>query len=57
LLLERSEDPITPLLHQWTYQAMLHELIGIKNNRIDIKKDKPKSIKDDGDNEYVISSH
>lgn len=29
LILDRREDPITPLLNQWTYQAMLHELIGL----------------------------
>ncbi|SCM05439.1 vacuolar protein sorting-associated protein 45, putative [Plasmodium chabaudi adami] len=34
VLLDRREDPITPLLMQWTYQAMLHELIGIDNNKI-----------------------
>jgi len=34
LLLDRREDPITPLLTQWTYQAMLHELCKMVNNRI-----------------------
>uniref|UniRef100_A0A0K0FYM2 Vacuolar protein sorting-associated protein 45 (inferred by orthology to a human protein) n=1 Tax=Strongyloides venezuelensis TaxID=75913 RepID=A0A0K0FYM2_STRVS len=34
LILERSEDPITPLLNQWTYEAMVHELFGINNNRV-----------------------
>jgi vacuolar protein sorting-associated protein 45 len=38
-LFDRKEDPITPLLNQWTYQAMIHELIGINNNIITIKKD------------------
>ncbi|KOB60183.1 hypothetical protein PFHG_02018 [Plasmodium falciparum HB3] len=32
----RNEDPITPLLTQWTYQSMLHELIGIENNKINL---------------------
>jgi vacuolar protein sorting-associated protein 45 len=36
LLLDRRDDPLTPLLSQWTYQAMVHELIGISNNRIDL---------------------
>jgi len=36
LILDRVEDPITPLLNQWTYQAMLHELVGIKNNKISL---------------------
>lgn len=34
---DRREDPITPLLNQWTYQAMIHELIGISNNILEIK--------------------
>lgn len=36
LLLDRRDDPITPLLTQWTYQAMVHELIGIFNGRVDL---------------------
>eukprot|EP00741_Cyanophora_paradoxa_P017320 tig00020961_g16730.t1 len=34
LLLDRRDDPVTPLLNQWTYQAMVHELLGVKNNRV-----------------------
>jgi len=37
LLLDRGDDPVTPLLNQWTYQAMVHELIGISNNRVDLR--------------------
>ena len=36
LILDRRDDPITPLLTQWTYQAMVHELIGISNGRVDL---------------------
>ncbi|KAK0646043.1 Sec1-like protein [Cercophora newfieldiana] len=36
LILDRREDPITPLLAQWTYQAMVHHLIGIHNGRVDL---------------------
>lgn len=36
LIVDRREDPVTPLLTQWTYQAMLHELIGITNNKVDL---------------------
>ncbi|CAM9818880.1 unnamed protein product [Lampetra fluviatilis] len=36
LVLDRNDDAITPLLNQWTYQAMVHELLGINNNRIDL---------------------
>jgi len=39
LIIDRKEDPVTPLLTQWTYQAMVHELLpgGIRNNRVDLK--------------------
>lgn len=36
LILDRRDDPITPLLTQWTYQAMVHELLGIFNGRVDL---------------------
>jgi len=36
LILDRREDPITPLLSQWTYQAQVHELLGIHNGRVDL---------------------
>lgn len=36
LLLDRRDDPITPLLTQWTYQAQVHELLGIHNGRVDL---------------------
>ena len=36
LILDRREDPVTPLLTQWTYQAMVHHLLGIQNGRVDL---------------------
>ena len=36
LILDRRDDPITPLLTQWTYQAMVHEELGIFNGRVDL---------------------
>ncbi|KAI4154193.1 MAG: hypothetical protein LQ341_000406 [Variospora aurantia] len=36
LLLDRRDDPITPLLTQWTYQAMVHEMLGIRNGKVDL---------------------
>ncbi|EGG15780.1 Sec1-like family protein [Cavenderia fasciculata] len=36
LILDRKDDPVTPLLHQWTYQAMVHELLGIHNNVVNL---------------------
>ena len=40
LILDRRSDPITPLLMQWTYQAMVHEILGIHNNRVPLKTKK-----------------
>jgi vacuolar protein sorting-associated protein 45 len=39
LIVDRREDPITPLLSQWTYQAMIHELLpgGIRNHTVDMR--------------------
>jgi len=37
LILDRRDDPITPLLTQWTYQAMVHEQLGIHNGRVDLQ--------------------
>ena len=37
LVLDRLDDPVTPLLSQWTYQAMVHELLGIRNNVVDLR--------------------
>ena len=36
LVLDRSFDPITPLLTQWTYQAMIHEFIGIDGSKVTV---------------------
>eukprot|EP00946_MAST-07B_sp_MAST-7B-sp1_P004100 g4100.t1 len=36
LVLDRRDDPVTPLLTQWTYQAMVKELIGLDDNRVDM---------------------
>ncbi|KAF2750361.1 Sec1-like protein [Sporormia fimetaria CBS 119925] len=37
LIVDRRDDPVTPLLTQWTYQAMVHELLGLKNGRVDLR--------------------
>jgi len=37
LIYDRRDDPITPLLTQWTYQAMVHELLGLENNQVLVK--------------------
>jgi vacuolar protein sorting-associated protein 45 len=42
LIMDRRDDPVTPLLNQWTYQAMVHELVdpqGIWYNRVTVRVD------------------
>lgn len=38
LILDRRQDTVTPLLSQWTYEAMIHELIGITQNRVSLSR-------------------
>ena len=54
LILDRMDDPVTPLLTQWTYQAMVHELLGINNNRV-ILKNTPSAKNNKDLNEIVLS--
>ncbi|KAK1323918.1 hypothetical protein QJS10_CPA02g00599 [Acorus calamus] len=37
LIIDRRDDPVTPLLNQWTYQAMVHELLGLEDNKVNLK--------------------
>lgn len=39
-ILDRKNDPITPLLMPWTFQSMIHELIGINRNIVTLPKEK-----------------
>ncbi|CAJ1012709.1 putative Sec1 family [Leishmania naiffi] len=53
LLLDRSDDPLTPLLTPWTYQAMLHEHIGLRSNTLKLPADVQGAEKEG----YVFSEH
>ena len=53
LVLDRRDDPVTPLLSQWTYQAMVHELLGLNNHRV-VLRGAPNI--DDKDLEEVVLS-
>mmetsp|Transcript_22241 Transcript_22241/g.37173 ORF Transcript_22241/g.37173 Transcript_22241/m.37173 type:complete len:579 (-) Transcript_22241:477-2213(-) len=54
LIVDRLDDPVTPLLTQWTYQAMVHELIGLQNHRVDLRQLTGRASKDQGE---VVLSH
>lgn len=49
LILDRKDDPITPLLNQWTYQSMIHEIIGINNHRVKLSSGEEIVISPDQD--------
>jgi len=51
VIVERYEDPVSPLLNQWTYEAMVHELIGINNNRVQME-----NVPTDGQKNLVLSA-
>lgn len=36
LVLDRRSDLVTPLLLQWSYQAMVHDLFGLSNSRLNM---------------------
>ena len=33
LIVDRSHDPMSPLLHEYTYQAMVHDLLNVQDDR------------------------
>lgn len=48
LIVDRSIDPVAPLLTPWTYQSMLHEHIGVVANTVTLPGQKPEDV-------YVMS--
>lgn len=56
LLLDRKNDPITPLLTPWTYQSMLHELIGIKKNIVEIQESKEQVLLSESQDSFYKES-
>ena len=41
IILDRNFDLATPLHHTWTYQALIHDLLDLKLNRVEIEKPLP----------------
>jgi len=42
LLLDRSMDPVAPLMHEYTYQAMVNDLLEVKGELCDVNTDADK---------------
>ena len=57
LILDRKEDPVTPLLTQWTYQAQLHELIGIEHNVVNLAKVNKQFLKEKIEQQKFVVGH
>ncbi|XP_026313489.1 vacuolar protein sorting-associated protein 45 [Hyposmocoma kahamanoa] len=53
LIIDRRDDPVTPLLNQWTYQAMVHELLTINNNRVSLAHFKEVVLSSEQDEFYA----
>lgn len=59
LVLDRLDDPVTPLLMPWTYEAMIHELIGFhRGNEVLLDVDTGGNIKSEStvNNDSTLSS-
>lgn len=52
LLYDRKEDPVTPLLTQWTYQAMIHEIFYIHQNLCAVDKGKERVVLSDHEDNF-----
>lgn len=39
LLLDRADDPLSPLMHDFTYQAMVHDLLQMEGDKITVQND------------------
>ncbi|KAK2196062.1 bifunctional P-loop containing nucleoside triphosphate hydrolase/Sec1-like superfamily/ATPase [Babesia duncani] len=37
IIIDRTSDMVTPLLNQWSYEAMLHEIVGLECNKANIE--------------------
>ena len=46
LLLDRAEDLLSPLMHDFTYQSMVHDLIPMEGDRITVASGEAESSKD-----------
>eukprot|EP00457_Paulinella_chromatophora_P003913 gb/GEZN01003922.1/.p1 GENE.gb/GEZN01003922.1/~~gb/GEZN01003922.1/.p1 ORF type:complete len:659 (-),score=109.43 gb/GEZN01003922.1/:90-1805(-) len=52
LILDRSMDPVAPLMHEYTYQAMVNDLLEVKGELVDLHPEK----KTKGDEDTLVLS-
>lgn len=57
LIIDRKDDPVTPLLNKWFYQAMVHELLGMDNNRVTIPEHDDGEVVLSPDNDAMFSKN
>lgn len=34
MVLDRAVDPVAPVIHEWTYEALVHDLLSLDDNII-----------------------
>lgn len=49
LVLSRTDDPLSPLMHEFTYEAMVHDLLTVNNGKITYKASTVGTAADTGD--------
>jgi vacuolar protein sorting-associated protein 45 len=52
IICDRREDFLTPLLTPWSYRSMIHEYLGIENNRTNLYKEN--KILDPSTDEFFV---
>jgi vacuolar protein sorting-associated protein 45 len=57
ILIDRRSDPLTPLVHGWSYQTLVHEILGIRNNVVALKSDPSKSVVLDERTDEFFANH
>lgn len=60
LILDRMDDPVTPLLMPWTYEAMIHELIGFQRGNeiiVDVGGDAGAEGSSPDDSHHIITPY
>lgn len=52
IILDRKDDCLTPLMHDFTYQSMVHDLLDVRDDIITLDQDNPQAEDDYYDDDY-----